>query len=428
MNRRKTGYAAEIARLRAGKKKRALHLAHVGTSIVKCPKVSEEIKQKCKKNLDETAKKKKDKQQHDATKKKNLDEAAKKTKKGKDATATVLNIRFWKDVSLCLKVFEPLVKVLRLVDGDVKPSMGYVYGELLKAKREIKEAFGNVEKNYREVMAIVDKKMKDRLDSPLHVAAYMLNPYYSYSNLAIFSDSIVGEKFMLCVETFYHGEDDKEYRAVNEDLEKFQKRHGSFSKKMARSCERFEFNPASWWRLYGGGAPDLQRMAIRILSLTSSSSGCERNWSTFEQHHTKRRNRLTTERLNSLVFIQFNNKLMSKKEKITRKSNYEVLLSSDASEAQGFFFEGGDDHALVVFRDEEDEGEMPGTGIPWSVLGEAMGTNEQLQPRRSARVAREVHEEEWESEFEDPDYQDCDIAFDDDEDEEAILNSFTLAE
>ena len=69
---------------------------------------------------------------------------------------------------------------------------------------------------------------------------------------------------------------------------------------------------------------------------------------------------------------------MSKKEKITRKSNYEALLSSDASEAQGFLFEGGDDHALVVFRDEEDEGEMSGTGIPWSVLGEAMGTNEQL--------------------------------------------------
>ena len=69
---------------------------------------------------------------------------------------------------------------------------------------------------------------------------------------------------------------------------------------------------------------------------------------------------------------------MSKKEKITRKSNYEVLLSSDASEDQGFLFEGGDDHALVVFRDEEDDGEKPGTGIPWSVLGEAMGTNEQL--------------------------------------------------
>ncbi|XP_066351611.1 uncharacterized protein [Miscanthus floridulus] len=262
-----------------------------------------------------------------------------KSKKVKDATATVLNIQFWRNVSLCLKVFEPLVKVLRLVDGDVKPSMGYVYGELLKAKREIKEAFGNVEKNYRDVMAIVDKKMKDRLDSPLHVAAYMLNPYYSYGNPAIFNDPTVVENFMHCVETFYCGDDDKAYRAVNVDLEIFQKRQGNFSKKMARSCERFEFNPA-----------------------------------------------------------------------------------------QGFFFEGGDAHALVVFRDEEDEGEMPETEIPWSVLEDAMGTNEQLQPRRSARVAREVNEEEWESESEDPDYQDDDIAYEDDEDEEAILNFTTFVE
>jgi hypothetical protein len=104
---------------------------------------------------------------------------------------------------------------------------------------------------------------------------------------------------------------------------------------------------------------------------------------------------------------------MSKKEKIKRKSNYEVLLSSDASEAQGFFFEGGDAHALVVFRDEEDElEEMPETGIPWSVLGEAMGTDE----------------EEWESDPEDPDYQDDDIAYEDDEDEEAILNCTAFAE
>jgi len=80
-------------------------------------------------------------------------------------------------------------------------------------------------------MAIVDKKMKNRLDSPLHAAAYMLNPYYSYNNPAIFSDSIVVEKFMQCVETFYYGEDGKEYRAVNEDREKFQKRHGSFSRR-----------------------------------------------------------------------------------------------------------------------------------------------------------------------------------------------------
>lgn len=121
--------------------------------------------------------------------------------------------------------------------------MGFLYGELIKAKREIKEAFGNVERNYREVMSIVDKKMKNRLDSPLHMAAYMLNPYYSYNNGAIFSDTTIVEKFMECVETFYHGDEEKQYRTVNVDLEKFQKKHDSFGKKMARSYERFEFNP-----------------------------------------------------------------------------------------------------------------------------------------------------------------------------------------
>jgi hypothetical protein len=34
----------------------------------------------------------------------------------------------------------------------------------------------------------------------------------------------------------------------------------------------------------------------------------------------------------------------------------------------------------VHFRDEEDENEMmEGTGIPWSVIGEAVGADEQLE-------------------------------------------------
>jgi hypothetical protein len=103
-----------------------------------------------------------------------------------------------------------------------------------------------------------------------------------------------------------------------------------------------------------------------------------------------------------LVFIQFNSRLLNRRERIKSKKITDVLLSSDTSEAQGFLQEGGDDCALVVFRDEEDKDEMEGTGIPWSVIGEA----EQLQPRRSARV-RELYEgEEFESEEEEFDEDD----------------------
>ena len=40
--------------------------------------------------------------------------------------------------------------------------------------------------------------------------------------------------------------------------------------------------PAKWWDSYGDECPELQKFAIRVLSLTCSSSGCERNWSAFE--------------------------------------------------------------------------------------------------------------------------------------------------
>ncbi|XP_039778171.1 uncharacterized protein LOC120645455 [Panicum virgatum] len=261
-----------------------------------------------------------------------------KSKKVKEATATILSPTFWKDVKLTLSVFEPLVKVLRLVDGDVKPSMGFVYGEQLKAKREIKEAFGNVETRFKDVMAVIEKKMDGRLDSPLHLTAYLLNPHYSYSKPSIFDEPKIIEAFVACVEQFYYHDEDKQDQAANIELKKFQSREGPFNKKLATTFQNFDYNPgrASWWRLYGTETPALQSMATRILSLTSSSSGCERNWSWFEGIHTKKRNRLTTIRLNKLVYIQFNNRLMNKREKIKSKKITDVLLSSDTTEAQGF--------------------------------------------------------------------------------------------
>ncbi|XP_002440161.2 uncharacterized protein LOC8061081 [Sorghum bicolor] len=274
-----------------------------------------------------------------------------KSKKGKDATAIVLNPTFWKDVKLTVSVFEPLFKVLRLVDGDVKPSMGFVYGEILKAKKEIKESLGNNESRFKE----------QSLMSP--------------------------EGFISCVETFYYHDEDKQDQAAHVDLRKFQNREGPFSKKLARTFQNFDYNlgRASWWRLYGTEVPALQKMI-----------------------HTKKRNRLTTTRLNKLVYIQFNSKLLNKREKIKSKKIIDVLLSNDTTEAQGFLHENGDDSALVVYRDEEEEEEMEGTGIPWSVLGDAVGAEEQLQLRRSARV-RELYEgEEFESDKEE---------FDEDEDD-----------
>jgi len=56
---------------------------------------------------------------------------------------------------------------------------------------------------------------------------------------------------------------------------------------------------------------------------------------------------------------------------------------------------------------------MEGTGIPWSVIGETVGADEQLELRRSVRV-RELYEgEEFESEEEE--YDDEDVYYSEEE-------------
>ncbi|KAL7592086.1 hypothetical protein Lser_V15G34130 [Lactuca serriola] len=45
---------------------------------------------------------------------------------------------------------------------------------------------------------------------------------------------------------------------------------------------RVKIAPTEWWMQYGASAPTLKKFAVKVLSLTCSWSGCERNWSVFE--------------------------------------------------------------------------------------------------------------------------------------------------
>ena len=158
----------------------------------------------------------------------------KKSAKGVQATATLVKPSFWNGVSLCLRVFEPLVKVLRMVDGDVKPSMPFVYGEIVKAKKDIRIPVGNIDKTgtlYKSIIGIIDEKMKKRLDSPIHLAAYCLNPYYTFYDSSIFDSEEVMDGCIEAVEIFYHGSYDKQNQVLNDDLHKFKDKVGHFGKK-----------------------------------------------------------------------------------------------------------------------------------------------------------------------------------------------------
>ncbi|TQE07882.1 hypothetical protein C1H46_006531 [Malus baccata] len=156
-----------------------------------------------------------------------------KTTKGKVAYATILSSHFWSGVLLCLKVFEPLFKLLRIVDGDKKPSMGFLYGELQKAKMEIKETFKNNEANYQPILQIIDEKARERLDSPLHLAGYLFNPYYFFKDQSIQHDPIVMEGIFTCVEKFFPDNYEVQNQVINVEMHKYRVKEGGFGRHLA---------------------------------------------------------------------------------------------------------------------------------------------------------------------------------------------------
>lgn len=96
---------------------------------------------------------------------------------GKQVMNIVLSdARFWKSIQYCLKCVSPLVKVLRLVDGDSKPAMPYIYEAMDRAKEQIATNFKNQESRYKKVWKIIDTRWDLQLHRPLHAAAYFLNP------------------------------------------------------------------------------------------------------------------------------------------------------------------------------------------------------------------------------------------------------------
>ncbi|XP_073040130.1 uncharacterized protein [Primulina eburnea] len=189
--------------------------------------------------------------------------------KGKAAEATVTSISFWNGVSLTLNVFTPLVKVLRLVDGDKKPSMAFLLGALKQAKEDMKKSFKK-EENVIPILKIIDEKSKGRLDSPLHYAVYLLNPFFYFKDSSISNDTNVMNEFLNCVEIIFATDEDMQSTIANDELLKYKSKSGNFGRKMAVAAYEkvdvyHDFDPVGWWSNYGGDTPNLQKMAMRFL-------------------------------------------------------------------------------------------------------------------------------------------------------------------
>jgi len=91
--------------------------------------------------------------------------------------------KLWVGVQEVFTVTEPLVKVLRLVDGE-NLTMGYLYEVMDKAKEFIRAYYDDNEDEgfHKQLLLseVIDERWNNTLHRPIHAARIYLNPAFSY--------------------------------------------------------------------------------------------------------------------------------------------------------------------------------------------------------------------------------------------------------
>ncbi|WCJ24686.1 hAT transposon superfamily [Euphorbia peplus] len=105
-----------------------------------------------------------------------------KTINGKTVSSTVLDKKFWDDCEIVVQIAGPLIRLLRIVDSDERPSLPYIYDGIRRARKVIKHLFRKKVSCYNPYIKIIDERWDKHLKKSLHGATYFLNPAFLYGD------------------------------------------------------------------------------------------------------------------------------------------------------------------------------------------------------------------------------------------------------
>ncbi|CAN6294012.1 unnamed protein product [Urochloa humidicola] len=194
---------------------------------------------------------------------------------GKRFYNLVVSNEFWDGVLYAINSFEPVVDVLRTM-GCGRPFMGYIYGELANAKREIAFRFENKKEHYTPIWDHIDFRIDENMKTPLHLAGYYLNPLLYYENrYEIERNEIFKDAVLDCARKMYPHQSTQEI--IMHQLKLYRNASQSFGRDHS-ILTGINVDPVSWWELHGSATKELSTMALRILRLTCGSLAYEQSW------------------------------------------------------------------------------------------------------------------------------------------------------
>ncbi|XP_061953601.1 uncharacterized protein LOC133676049 [Populus nigra] len=103
-----------------------------------------------------------------------------KDSKGKKFVESVLDSLFWEECAIIVRMSEPLIRVLRMVDGDDRLSMRYLYDAIHHAKEEMVRRFQKRKARVKPFIDIINNRWDGQFYRNLYAAVFWLNPQFQY--------------------------------------------------------------------------------------------------------------------------------------------------------------------------------------------------------------------------------------------------------
>jgi hypothetical protein len=223
---------------------------------------------------------------------------------------------FWTTMRFMVAVLQPIYTLMRKTDSAA-PMMGKLYKLMSELGGELDDVFAASPwdqepwSEYKQDISDAHQSRWTYLHCDYHAAGYALDPNFLSDDVNGVNGGEVFAGLSRVIERTFHDDEAAREEAFSQYSD-FRKQRGVFVHPTLRSSIK-TMGAHEWWEMAAGGAAELRKVAMRVLSKTTSASACERNWSAFAAVQTPKRNRLHHSTLTDLVSVRINLRLQQRK-------------------------------------------------------------------------------------------------------------------
>lgn len=269
----------------------------------------------------------------------------------------MLNDDFWDKITDFCSLLKPISDTIKTVESDT-PQLSHVLSLFRKIESSMENILDDSHLSISEGQKVREilKERKEFAIYDVHKIANLLDPNFKGCDLTPEEETVATEQIYNTALKIPDIDED----TVLTEVANYIAKQGFFSKPFLWSSVSKLTSTAWWAGLCKSTA--LSKVALKFLSLPTTSAACERTFSTYSDIHSKKRNRLSNDKASKLVYIAHNLKLESESihtEKPEKEDGTVTQITDSGEMEEGTETENSDsDEAIAISTNSEDSSEV----------------------------------------------------------------------